>query len=53
VREINPAGVVSTLGTGTATDSKLFKGPYGVAVDAAGNVYVADYGYNTILKINK
>ena len=53
VREISPAGVVTTLGNAVAGTSKLFKGPYGVAVDAAGNVYVADYGYNTILKISK
>ncbi|WP_295671361.1 NHL repeat-containing protein [uncultured Mucilaginibacter sp.] len=53
VREITPAGVVSTLGVSGTSASKLFKGPYGVAVDAAGNVYVADYGYNTILKISK
>lgn len=49
IRKITPAGVVSTLagngvaavldGTGTAAE---FNNPHGVAVDAAGNVYVAE-----------
>jgi sugar lactone lactonase YvrE len=38
----------STDGTGTAA---LFCGPQGVAVDRAGNVYVADSGNNTIRRI--
>lgn len=58
IRKISPAGVVSTLagsgmmgsdnGTGTAAS---FKSPFGIAVDAAGNVYVSDSGNNLIRKI--
>ena len=38
----------STDGTGSAA---RFSQPEGIAVDGAGNVYVADYGYSTIRKI--
>jgi streptogramin lyase len=59
VRKITSGGVVTTFagyagglgstdGTGTAI---LFNSPQGVAVDSAGNVYVADSGNNTIRKI--
>jgi sugar lactone lactonase YvrE len=59
VRKITPGGLVSTLagsgvagatdGTGTAAS---FDGPAGLAVDVAGNVYVADSNNNLIRKIN-
>jgi len=60
IRKINPAGTVSTLaGSGTkgasnnAVDSlATFYAPEGVAVDASGNVYVADAGNNLIRKIS-
>jgi sugar lactone lactonase YvrE len=58
VRKITPTGLVSTLagsgnpgyadGTGAAA---TFNTPTGIAVDANGNVYVADYGNNLIRKI--
>ncbi len=59
IRKITPAGSVTTLagspnihgfadGTGAAAH---FSGPEGVAVDKAGNVYVADYYNCTIRKI--
>lgn len=59
IRKVTPTGDVSTLaglahvfgsndGTGGAAQ---FYGPSSVAVDAAGNVYVADNGNGTIRKI--
>lgn len=58
IRKITPAGVVTTLaGTGTpgATDgpgnSATFSDPRGVAVDAHGNVYVADFGSSLLRRI--
>ena len=59
LRKITPAGVVSTIagqpgvlgaqnGIGTAA---TFKQPYGVTVDAAGNLYVADTFNNLIRKV--
>jgi hypothetical protein len=59
IRKITPAGVVSTLaglpgssgsadGTGSAA---RFYDPLGLAVDSAGNVYVADQVNDTVRKI--
>lgn len=59
IRKITPDGTVNTL-AGSArshgsTDGQgsnaRFWAPFGVAVDAAGNVYVADTANNTIRKI--
>jgi len=60
IREINSSGVVSTIAgtpgvTGTydgPLGSGQFNLPTGVAVDSSLNVYVADYGNNTIRKIS-
>ncbi len=60
IRKITPAGVVTTLagsagisGTFDGTGGlSLFNNPTGVAVDSAGNVFVADSGNATIRRIN-
>ena len=59
IRKITPGGVVSTLAGSAgnygsidlAGSSARFYGPEGVSVDAAGNVYVADYFNHTIRKV--
>ena len=58
IRKITPTGVVTNFaGSGTAGaiegtgNSATFNNPKHVAVDAAGNVYVADTGNNKIRKI--
>ena len=59
IRKISAAGVVTTLAGSPGTSGSVngvgsgaqFSSPYGVAVDSAGNVYVADAGNNTIRKI--
>ncbi len=59
IRKVTPAGVVSTLagkagvpGTNNGTGSAArFNTPFGVTVDRAGNVYVADTYNQTIRKI--
>ncbi len=60
IRRIDASGMVSTLagmahkhGTNDgAGDAARFWGPFGIAVDAAGNLFVADTGNNTIRKIS-
>ena len=59
IRKVTSAGVVTTLagsagsyGSTDATGSTArFYNPYGVAVDTAGNVFVADYNNHTIRKV--
>nr|ABK64062.1 conserved hypothetical protein [Janthinobacterium lividum] len=60
VRKITPAGVVTTLAgtTGVAGDADgrgsaaSFNGPHGIALDKAGNVYVADTENNLVRRIS-
>ena len=60
IRKISPAGDVTTLaglagqsGSADGTDSAArFNGPHGLAVDSAGNLYVADRWNHTIRKIS-
>ena len=60
IRKVSPAGDVSTLAglagssgsvDGTGNGAR-FANPNGVAVDAAGNVYVADYFNSTVRKVS-
>jgi len=58
IRIISPQGVVNTIagttvaGFSNAKDSVKFNSPAGVAVDGAGNVYVADQSNSLIRAIN-
>ena len=51
IREITPAGVLTTFAGANGTYVYTFKTPAGIATDAAGSVYVADAGANDIIKI--
>jgi sugar lactone lactonase YvrE len=61
IREVSPSGVISTFaGTGTpgfsgdggpATSASL-DFPYGVAVDAAGDLFIADFGNNRVREVS-
>jgi len=58
IRKVTSAGVVTTFAgqatagfTNATGTSAQFNGPYDIAVDASGNVYVADGNNNSIRKI--
>jgi gliding motility-associated-like protein len=58
IRKITPAGVVTTFaGSGAAGTVNgagtvaRFNNPHGMTIDAAGNLYVADFTGNTVRKI--
>jgi Bacterial Ig-like domain (group 3)/RTX calcium-binding nonapeptide repeat (4 copies)/NHL repeat len=69
IREINPAGVISTVagsfqedqwgdifggysGDGGAATAAQLNGPMGIAVDAKGNLFIADSSNEVIRKVN-
>lgn len=60
IRRVSPAGVVSTVAgqagshgsTDGAASAARFFAPTGIAVDSAGNAYVADSGNATVRKIS-
>jgi sugar lactone lactonase YvrE len=61
IRKVSQAGVVTTLAglartygsaDGTGSDAR-FAYPAGVAVDSSGNIYVADWGNQTIRKVTQ
>nr|MCS3813000.1 sugar lactone lactonase YvrE [Mucilaginibacter sp. X4EP1] len=60
IREVSPVGVVTTVAGGDTTGavngpgvSATFNYPTGIALDASGNLYVADAGNNLIRLISK
>jgi sugar lactone lactonase YvrE len=60
VRKVTPAGIISTVagtgdqgfyGDGGPATSAAFYEPTGVAVDTAGNLFIADWGNNCVRKV--
>lgn len=61
VRKVNAAGIISTVagngspgfsGDGGPASSAQLQGPQGLAVDSAGNLYIADNRNNRVRKVN-
>src|ERR1700720_2665724 len=60
VRKVNAAGIIQTVagsgspdfsGDGGLASGARLNAPYGVAVDRAGNLYIADLGNNRVRKV--
>ncbi len=60
IRKVTPAGVISTVagngawgfsGDGGPATSARLNEPWGVAVDAVGNLFIADYSNNRVRKV--
>ena len=59
IRKVTPAGIISTVagttngfaGDGAAATAAQINNPTDVVVDAAGNIYICDYGNNKIRKV--
>jgi len=61
IRKVNTSGIISTVagngtagysGDGGAATSAEINSPYGVAIDASGNLYIADEANNRIRMVN-
>ena len=61
IRKVDPAGVISTVagdgtrgygGDGDPAAAAQLASPFGVALDGAGNLYIADQGNNRIRKVD-
>ena len=53
IRKVTLSGVVTTFAGNSSTSvAPLFLSPMGAALDAGGNLFVADYGANAVLKIS-
>ena len=62
IRKVSPSGIISTVAGGGANFSVLgddgpaigasLASPFSVAVDGAGNLYIADSGHNRIRKVS-
>ena len=61
IRKVSTSGVITTVagngtsgynGDGGSADSAELSNPYGVAVDASGNLFIADWGNNRIRKVS-
>jgi sugar lactone lactonase YvrE len=61
IRKVDSSGIITTIagnttwgygGDGGPATSAQLKNPYGIAVDSAGNLFIADYNNNCIRKVD-